>query len=75
MQVSKVTSKFQATIPLEIRNFLKLYKGDGVGFDIEDNKVVIKRVPPKDIAYLKSVELTLSEWNSEEDDELFRHLQ
>ena len=78
MQISTVTSKYQATIPLQIRTMLGIHKGDAVGFEIEKGKVTIKRIarPEKeDIAYLKLIEASLAEeWGSDEDDELFRDL-
>jgi len=45
MSASKLTSKFQATIPKEVRDTLKLKKGDTVVFQIVDkNIIVVKRV-------------------------------
>jgi hypothetical protein len=40
-----------------------------------DKQVVIKKALPADIAYLKALEETLSEWNSENDDEDYDDLQ
>lgn len=40
---SKVTSKFQATIPLEIRDKLGLHKGDTRLFEEKDGEVMISR--------------------------------
>jgi AbrB family looped-hinge helix DNA binding protein len=39
---SKVTQKYQATIPRGIREKLEIEKGDRVIFEIEDEKVVLK---------------------------------
>ena len=39
---SKVTQKYQATIPQAIREKLAIEKGDRVIFEIEDEKVVLK---------------------------------
>jgi antitoxin PrlF len=75
MSNSKLTSKFQATIPQEIRSTLKLKAGDRILFEITtDKRVVIKKAMPKDLAYLKSLESTLSEWNSKNDDEDYNDL-
>lgn len=38
-----------------------------VDFEICNNEVVVKKVKPIDLHYLKSLEVTLEEWNSEED--------
>ncbi|HEX4068545.1 MAG TPA: type II toxin-antitoxin system PrlF family antitoxin [Candidatus Babeliales bacterium] len=70
MSNSKLTSKFQATIPQDIRTLLKLKAGDQIIFEItKDQLVVVKKASPRDIAYLKALESTLSEWNSQYDDE------
>jgi antitoxin PrlF len=74
MEISKLTSKYQATIPLEIRSILGLSKGDTILFEVSNNKVTLKKAPTIDWKYLSSVEKTLDEWNSEEDDEAFRNL-
>ena len=70
MSNSKLTSKFQATIPQDIRTLLKLKAGDQIIFEItKDQKVLVKKATPRDIVYLKALESTLSEWNSTYDDE------
>ena len=74
MQISKITSNYQTTIPQEIRTLLSIHKGDAVLFEVEGKKVVLKKVPAMDIDYLKAVRSTLNEWESKEDDELFGHL-
>jgi len=75
LAVSSLTSKFQATIPANIRKLLKLKAGDKVGFKIiEDGNVVLKRVPSMGTSYLAALEATLTEWNSPEDEEAFSEL-
>ena len=72
---AKVTSKFQATIPLAIRKFLGVNKGDLVSFCVnQDNNVVLNKISTEDFAFMKALEPTLSEWNSNEDDQLFKDL-
>lgn len=79
MSHSKVTSKFQTTIPKEVRKKLNISAGDLVIFEIQkDGSIIIKKLAKTDseeYKYLKSIESTLSEWNSKEDDECFEHLQ
>jgi antitoxin PrlF len=65
---SKVTAKYQATIPGPIRAYLKLKQGDTVEFAVIDQQVVLRRSIPLDLDYLRSVEQTLSEWNSSHDE-------
>jgi AbrB family looped-hinge helix DNA binding protein len=40
---SKLTSKGQTTIPVEVREFLKLKPGDRVGYELKDGKVQVVR--------------------------------
>lgn len=56
----------------KIRKLLDLKVGDRLIFEVaEDNNVELKKETPLDIAYLKSLQSTLSEWESEEDKEIF----
>lgn len=71
---SKVTQKYQATIPQIIREKLEIAKGDRIVFEIEDEKVVLKKVSPIDWEYLESLTETLGEWASSADEEAYRDL-
>lgn len=75
MKIVKVTSKFQTTIPAEVRDELKLKIGDSVIFEIIDGVVVLKKIDSLDKAYLKAVAQTLSEWDSQEDEKAYHDLQ
>lgn len=73
---SKITSKYQATIPKAVRDLLKLRAGDTVIFEIVDGKtIIVKKATPLDLQYLKSIQNTLTEWNSAYDEEDYEHLQ
>ena len=74
MLPSKVTEKYQATIPNNVRQFLHLKKGDRVIFKIEGDKVVLKKLPCTDYEYLDSLSNSLTEWLSSEDDEAYNDL-
>ncbi len=71
---SRLTSKGQATIPVEIRKILRLKEGDRVLFALEKGKVTLKRVDKLDQAFLKLAEAAFDEWNSPEDEAAFRDL-
>lgn len=71
---SKVTQKYQATIPQAVREKLAIEKGDRIIFEIEDEKVILKKVSSPDWEYLESVSATLSEWSSDADEEAYRDL-
>ncbi len=71
---SKLTSKFQATIPEPVRKLLHLKTGDEIAFDIEDDSVYLRKARPVDLAFAKSIEGTLTEWTTEADEEAYRDL-
>ena len=70
-QISRLTSKYQATIPQAIRRKLNLKPGDAVVFEIEDDTVTVRRATALDKEYAKAIEGTLTEWLSKEDDEAY----
>ncbi len=72
--ISKVTIKYQATIPRKVREFLGIKQGDTVAYDIEDGEVKLRRASPLDLAYHGAVAATLTEWNSKADDDAYRDL-
>ena len=74
MLASKVTTKYQTTIPLEVREKLGIQQGDMVAFEIENGVVRLRRVVPLDVEYAKALAGTLSEWASENDEEAYRGL-
>jgi AbrB family looped-hinge helix DNA binding protein len=72
--LAKLTSKYQATIPREVRETLKLGKGDVIAFEIAGGEVRLRRAAPLDIAYAAAVAGTLGEWNSKADERAWRDL-
>jgi len=72
--LSRLTSKGQATIPVEIRKALSLKEGDRVVFALEKGKVTLRRAEAVDRAFLKLSEEAFDEWNSPEDEAAFRDL-
>jgi antitoxin PrlF len=76
MKYRKLTSKFQTTIPEEVRKALHLKVGDQIFFQIlDDGKVIIKKAIPFDKEYHEALSYTLSEWGSKHDEEDFSDLQ
>ena len=75
MQLAKVSSKGQITIPIEIRKNLHLKTGDTLAWEIkEGGNVSVRRVEPIDLDYLSAISGTLSEWNSGADEEAYHDL-
>ena len=73
--LAKLSSKGQVTVPAEVRKTLHLKTGDILAWEIQSNgQISVRRVEPVDVDYLSALNGTLSEWNSEEDDEAYRDL-
>ena len=71
---SKLTKKYQATIPEPVRRLLQLEAGDAIAFDIDGNSIQLRKAKPIDISYSKALEGTLSEWNTEADEDAYSDL-
>ena len=71
---SRITSKGQTTIPRAVREKLSLRPGDVIVYEIEDDGVRLRKQRPLDLAYLRAVQTTLSEWESPEDAAAFDDL-
>lgn len=72
---ARLTSKFQATIPKEIRQHLHLEKGDEVLYELlPDNSVVVRKTSPLDLNYLRALNAIMNEWESDEDEEAYKNL-
>ena len=75
MEFSKVTAKYQTTIPKSIRKMLNLQPGDYVQFKESDGRIIVDKVSKIDTEYLAAVGSTLeSEWLSSADEEAYADL-
>jgi AbrB family looped-hinge helix DNA binding protein len=72
--VSRLTRKYQATIPQPVRKALRLEAGDAVAFDVDGEHVRVRKARPVDLAFARALERTLPEWSSVEDDDAYRDL-
>ena len=73
--IAKITAKGQTTVPRDIRALLGIEPGDLIAWEVEaDGHVAVRRVRPFDLDYLRSVQGTLGEWESAEDEEAYRDL-
>jgi len=43
LAVTNLTSRFQTTVPIEVRDLLKLTEKDKVVWVLEDSKIVLKK--------------------------------
>ena len=72
---SRLTSKGQATVPAAVRRQLALKPGDTVIFEQSSaGTVYLRKAEPLDLEFLSALEKTLSEWNSENDEQAYRDL-
>ena len=75
--VTRLTSKHQTTIPLEVRLALGLAAGDRVEFQVEGSTVTLRkaeREPADDLAFRLVQTHAMRDWATPEDDEAFRDL-
>jgi antitoxin PrlF len=75
MEFSKVTSKFQATVPADIRAALGIKAGDTIAWAVHNGTATV-RLLPKDLKGWESLTWLsfADEWLSPEDEEAFRDL-
>lgn len=72
--VSRLTKKYQATIPKNVRRALDLEQGDLVFFTVEDQRVTLARVPDLATEFAAALGDSLEEWLSSEDEEAYEKL-
>lgn len=73
--LARLSSKYQATVPKEIRNHLHLKSGDEIFYELlPDDTVIVRKVSSSDLEYLKALAATMNEWESKEDEEAYKHL-
>ena len=72
--ISKLTKKYQATVPALVRKKLKLNAGDVIAFDIDKETIRLRKAMPLDIEFSSALVPTLSEWESKNDEEAYNDL-
>lgn len=72
--LSRVTARYQATIPREVRQALGIRAGDRVAYEIERGVVRLRRATPLGLACAQAVSKTLTEWDSRADDAAYADL-
>ena len=71
---TKVTAGGQATIPARVREHLGIKPGDWVTFNIDGDRVILRRVEKLDAGFLKLATESFSDWNAPLTEEAFRDL-
>ena len=75
MEVSKVTSKFQATVPADIRKALGIKAGDTIAWEVQGGVATVRLLPRDLKGWDPLTWLSFAdEWLSPEDEEAFRGL-
>ena len=72
--ISKLTKKYQATVPKVVRERLNLDAGDSIAFEIDSDTIKIRKASPIDVEFFSALVPTLNEWNSENDEEAYNDL-
>ena len=72
---ARLTSKYQATVPKEIRKHLHLESGDQIIYELlPDDTVIVRKTSPLDLDYLQALNTTMNEWESAEDEQAYKNL-
>lgn len=75
--VTRLTTKHQTTIPLEVRRALGLQAGDQVEFSVDGSTVTLRKAEPRlseDLLFRLVQAHAMRDWDTPEDDEAFRDL-
>ena len=74
MDVARITSRGQTTIPKRVREAANLNAGDTLMFEAHSDCLVVRKMSPVDDAYRRGLLHAFDEWNSPEDEEAWRDL-
>lgn len=73
-EFSRLTGKYQATVPASVRRSLGVGAGDRLAWVVEGETVTLRRASPRDDGFAAAVSETLTEWASPEDEAAWRGL-
>jgi AbrB family looped-hinge helix DNA binding protein len=76
MEMTRLTSKHQATVPAEVRAALGLKAGDTIEWEVDQHGIArVRKADPIDWAWMKLSEESFAEdWLSPADEEAWRDL-
>jgi AbrB family looped-hinge helix DNA binding protein len=75
MEMTRLTSKHQATVPADVRRALELKAGDAIEWEVTGGVANVRKVKPIDWTWMKlSEESFAAEWLSPEDETAWRDL-
>lgn len=73
-EFSRLTGKYQATVPAGVRRRLGVGAGDRLAWVVEGDSVVLRRATAKDQDFAAALSATLGEWATTEDEAAWRDL-
>jgi AbrB family looped-hinge helix DNA binding protein len=73
-EFSRLTGKYQATVPANVRRTLGVGAGDRLAWVVEGDTVALRRAGPKDEAFAAALVPTLGEWATPEDEAAWHDL-
>lgn len=71
---SRVSTKGQTVLPIPIRESLGVDAGSILSWELKGDHVVMRKVSDLDVEYHRSLNASLTEWNSPEDNEAYADL-
>jgi antitoxin PrlF len=74
IQIAKITSKGQMTIPKAAREAVRLVEGDLVAVEVDGDRLLVRKLAGGRDPYLVGLEASLDEWASPEDEAAWRDL-
>ena len=74
MELARIGAGGQTTIPEGVRLAANLNIGDTLAFEVEADRLVVRKMPVTENAYPHGLAHTLDEWNSPEDEAAWRDL-
>ena len=74
ISMSRLTSKYQATIPRPVRECLGVGAGDSIAFVVEGDRVWVRRAQRLDREFARALSGTMGEWLSPADEDAYRDL-
>ena len=74
MELARIGARGRMTIPKAIRDTAGLREGDVVAFEIEDDRLLVRKVLPGQHDYLRGLGAMMGEWLTPEDEHAWRDL-
>ena len=74
MGLAKIRPRGQTTISQRVRAAVNLNIGDTLAFEVQEDHLVVRKMPAAQNACLHGLAHTLDEWNSHQDEDAWRDL-